>query len=342
VKRLAILFAVLVVSCSGGSRKDKPDPVPAPIPAPLPTPPAKKKLILHPHPGQDPNATPEFIKANLAFLKSLPFDGLSVYMRDGGMNVTASINTTTPVTIERIRDILEPVRGMKDSFAFVLGSSPPDFFHDWTVVVENWRRLAVVCREVGLAGILFDNEQYAKAWGNWIEGEGRTLEQAQAQAVVRGAEVMRAVVSAFPSIAVIHLHGPSVSRFDAPAPLFPQWQSHNELLGPFFAGQLAGRGTATVVDGGEIYHLRTFQQFDESYKWRKKQWPNASISFGVYDLPDGGAPMNPEIMRTTIANALKMADGIVWMYPEAASYLLPTAPAGMLDAIRMARKDAGE
>src|SRR6185503_12872621 len=161
------------------------------------------------------------------------------------------------------------------------------------------------------------------------------------------------------------LHGPYVSEPGAPPALeFPQWQSGNELLGPYFAGFMEGAGdSACVMDGGELYSLRTAAQFDAAYGWCKNSlpsdavncafipsalrtvWPDrVSISYGVYDCPFWGNSMDPTVLRTTIKNALNRADRYVWFYSEAATYLLPPAaggaPAAWVDAIRLGRADA--
>ena len=129
---------------------------------------------------------------------------------------------------------------------------------------------------------------------------------------------------------------------------FPQWQSGNELLGPFFAGFQEGSSTpGQNVDGGELYDLRTASEFRDSYDWRRHDiassavdcafispslrasWESdISISFGVYDLPFGGEPMNPAILTTTLVNALAKADRWVWFYAEDNTYLLPESQGG--------------
>lgn len=344
-----ILAAVILTGCSGRDHKDKPDP-----PRPKQAPPQKavviKKLILHPHPGQSPTATPFFIRANITFLQSQPFDGMSVYLRDGqSMLLGQEIQKPVAVPIETIRRVLAPMIGLSGKyFATVFGSSPPSFFDDagWAIVVENWKRLAIVCKEVGLVGILFDNEQYASPWGNWISGGSNNLIDTQEKAIIRGTEVMTAVVAEYPAITVITLHGPSISRMDALPPIFPQWQTSNELLGPFMEGFLAGSGgTATIVDGGELYSLRSLAQFAEANVYRSANWPAASLGFGIYDKPFQGAAMNVSILRPTLVNAIAEATEWCWYYPELFTYLKSSAtggaPADWVQAIRNARTDAG-
>jgi hypothetical protein len=173
---------------------------------------------------------------------------------------------------------------------------------------------------------------------------------------------MEAMVAVFPNIAVITLHGPSVSEPSAPSSLkFPQWQSGNELLGPYYAGFMQGVGgsPALNIDGGELYNLRSPSDFLNTYNWRKFDEPSAavnspfipadlrsvwsgriSISYGVYDRPFGGASMDPGILQSTLTNALKQADHYVWFYTEGATFLKPSSAGGAgadwVNAVRQA------
>ena len=131
-------------------------------------------------------------------------------------------------------------------------------------------------------------------------------------------------------------------------------------MGPYFAGFLDGAGTSGVsVDGGELYTLRSDADFINSYNWRKFTLPSAtvdcpfiptalrtvwpdrvSISFGIYDRPFGGAPMDASVLRTTLTNSLKHADRYVWFYTEGPTFLRPAsaggASAAWVDAVRQA------
>jgi hypothetical protein len=302
--------------------------------------------------------TPSFIAQNFDFLESQPFNGLAVYMRNPSMTINASTAIMTPnaISYTSIASVLAPISDLpfdqlQDNFGVVFGSTPPDFFADWSTTVQNFANLAAALRDAGLRGIIFDNEQYFSPWGDYPSGVANTslsLGQYQAQARLRGRQVMEAMVAEYPGIVVLTLHGPYVSEPDAPwTLLFPQWQSGNELLGPFFAGFQEGAASpGQNVDGGELYNLRTVSEFQNSYDWRKytiasdavncayippamrPTWPDVSISYGVYDSPFGGASMNPSILRTTLTNALARADRWVWFYAEDNTYLLPSGQGG--------------
>jgi hypothetical protein len=316
--------------------------------------------------------TPAFIRNNQSFLESQPFQGIIAYLRNDatGANATTGVMGGGTISPSTFASILGPLQGFSsatlvDNFGLVQGSTPPDFFDDWTPVIQNFANLASALHDAGLRGICFDNEQYASPWGDYPAGAhysgSKSLADYQAQARLRGSQVMQAMVARFPDIAVLTLHGPYISELSAPASLgFPQWQSGNNLLGPFFAGFVDGAGnTGVSVDGGELYTLRSDSDFANSYSWRKYSlpsdsvncpfippslrpvWPaRVSISFGVYDRPFGGAPMDSSILSSTLTNALRHADRYVWFYTEGSTFLLPSysggADASWVGAVRNA------
>jgi hypothetical protein len=319
--------------------------------------------------------TPAFIAANKAFLETQPFHGLVAYLRNDstGVNVTTNVMTTTPMSYATISSVLTPLRNtvfttLKENFGLIQGSRPPDFFDDWSVTIQNFANAALALKDAGLKGIVFDNEQYFSPWGNYPTGvkyATRTLAEYQTQARLRGKQLMEAMVAQFPTIAVITLHGPTVSEPKVPTPLFPVWYSANELLGPLFVGMMEGTPSGALnIDGGELYHLRSSDQFLQSYNWRKythpsdalnssiippadrPSWPGkCSLGFGIYDRPFSGASMDATILRTTIANALRQADRYTWFYTEGPSYLLPSSSGGAssawVSAVRNGISDAG-
>ena len=315
--------------------------------------------------------TPSFIQSNLAFLESQPFNGLIVYLRNPSMsvNATTGVMTNTPVSYASISSVLDPIRDIQfeqllDNFGIVIGNDPPDFFDDWSVPIQNFANLARALKEAGLKGFIFDNEQYFSPWADYPTGVSYplvSLAEYETQVRLRGRQVMEAMVAEFPEIVVITLHGPYISEPDAPWQLgFPQWQTYNEFHGPFFAGFQEGMGSlGKNVDGGELYDRRTASEFQESYSWRKydlpsnvidcsfipaalrTKWPaDVSISFGVYDQPWWGQPMDPAVLASTLINALQRADRWVWFYVEGNSYLLPQNQGGAsqawVDAVRTA------
>jgi hypothetical protein len=151
-----------------------------------------------------------------------------------------------------------------------------------------------------------------------------------------------------------------------PERLFPQVQvqAYNKLMGPFFVGLMEGAGKrAQVVDGGELYWLRTPEQFEGTYTWRKQTiasegvkcayippairatWADRlSVGFGVYDRKSGDVEMNPKVMAPTLTHALRQSDRYVWLYVEGLTFLKPGQEGGASDewvqAVRQGRQDA--
>jgi hypothetical protein len=355
------LLAVLGVLLAGSAAHSA-DPKPAPC------------LLLHDWFGSSPVATPAYVRDHLEFLESQPFDGIALYLRtpDLSLNVTLSVLSNTPLRYEKIAELLKPVarlpfKTLRHNFAAVLSQNPPDLFDDWSVVIQNFGLLARAAREAGLKGIYFDNENYGVKWGDYPAGvayPGKSLAEYQAQARLRGKQVLQAMTAAFPDITVLTLHGPYVSEPKAPSPLFPSWQLSNRLLGPFFTGFVEGAGPkARLVDGGELYHLRKAEEFRQSYEWRKRtiasdrvdcaflpaalrpQWPaRVDVAFGVYDRPFGGIRMDAADLKSSLTQALLHADRYAWLYVEGPTLLAPPdrggAPGERVDAIRQARSEA--
>ena len=329
-------------------------------------------LILHDWFGKSPASTPAYVRDNLTFLESRPFDGLAIYVRspDLSLNVTTSVMSSKALTYEEISDVLRPIarlpfKTLKHNFAAVLSLRPPDLFDDWTVVVRNFGFLARAARDAGLKGVYFDNENYGVKWANYPSGVAcpeKSLAEYQDQARLRGKQVMEAMSEAFPDIVVLTLHGPYVSEPKAPSPLFPSWHLANRLLGPFFSGFVEGAGDRAVcVDGGELYHLRTEDDFRRSHEWRRtafasdkvdcaylpapvrEKWPGrVEIAFGVTDRPFGGQPMDPATLKSVLGHALRRTDRYVWLYVEGRTLLSPPerggAEADWVEAVRQGRE----
>lgn len=208
--------------------------------------PPGKALIYHGKPGFPAVTTPDVL-ASLPHIKTLPFDGIVVYLRDKAMtlNATASINSSTPISYDQLMSILAPIRNLdlgnlKRNYAFVLGNSPPDVVSgDWMVVIQNWMNLARACKDSGLKGIFLDNENYGGTFGKTPATGDPMAYKVSARAL--GLGIMVTMLQAFPDIEIIHTHGPYVSYADALTALGanPGWAAANDLLSPFFEGMLS-------------------------------------------------------------------------------------------------------
>lgn len=324
-----------------------PDPTPgSPTIAPTQQPTANKRLILHNWPG-GAAMSPQYVRDNAAWFETkrdfldgvaVIFPGSAQVMKNNVTSYDAYLNALSPV-----KNL--PTTNIKYNFALVFNNRPADVFDDWTGAIQNWKNLARAARDTGLTGIMFDNEEYFEYWGNWPEQstyKDKTLKQYQDQTRLRGRQVMEAVASEFPTVDFIVLHGPYISEPSSPDPTYNFVSSSNELKGPFFAGLMEGKGsTATVIDGGEMYGLRSASDFSIAYNWQRNGiasdetnsafipaalrpiWKrDISVSYGIYNKGDPrGGTMTPTIYQTTLTHALRQADKYVWLYTDDSSFI---------------------
>lgn len=326
-----------------------------------------------------PTPTPTYLQTNFAWINAnLPFDGQVVYARNPAMtiNLSSGILSSTAYSYTTIYDLLSPLSGLnwtraKHNFVLVLTTNAPHPYDDtgWTTATANFANLALACKNLGLKGFFFDNENYGGWWGTQPDTNHTTV-QYQTKMRERGSQVMAAIIAQFSSIAVMSTHGPYVSEpksDDTPPAGFtgaPSLSSVYPLIGPYFVGfRESIGGNAFNVDAGELYSLRTAAHFNAAYNWRKYTFANGptdspptncaflpvadranwsqytSVGFGVYDVPfetEGLAALT-----TTLRNALRSSDRYVWFYTEHRSFYV--APGGTnaasqawVDAVRAA------
>jgi hypothetical protein len=292
----------------------------------------------------DVSARTQFILPNEAHIDTLPFDGITV-------NIPQSWSAMSPDYVVTRADLefwLEPLRSFnegRNNWLMVEVDDPGDVFDDaaWAVVVENWRLMAEVAKEMGFEGILFDNEEYQGKWQNWPEGYPPEVvaigeEAYQAQTALRGRQIAEAVGSVWPEAKIGFAHGPYVSVEPEPGRPSQSGDPENfELYGPFFTGFAEGAGpNMRMVDGGEIYALRTAEDFQWFKEWRGTTAPqqfdwavdpnliadwDARVDQAIMVYTDEfpvGSPQTPETLTSTLLNAFDNAEGVVYLYNEVA------------------------
>ena len=230
-----------------------------------------------------------------------------------------------------------------------------DFFDDeaWAVTVNQFRLLARVAKTARYqcTGIFFDNEEYFEHVWNYPDDVANaslySLEEYQAKAMQRGREVFLAIQSEWPEARIMFTHGPYRSApEDRPFEVSMNQVGGSqefELDAPFFYGMAAKADAQQVIDGGEVYQLRTAKQFRINHDWRSYDIaesvvvPKAlrargaysdqiGISHGLYNLtwPTIDDQMSPAIMRTTLRNAVRSSQQPVWIFIESdETWLLP-------------------
>ena len=211
-----------------------------------------------------------------------------------------------------------------------------DWFDDMSMIVENFRMAAAAARKAGFKGLAFDSELYdGVALFKYYEGlkyfKAKTLEEYQAQAFKRGAEIMRAINESYPDITVFFLFGGNPSEDENPG--------YTGLLGPFIDGFLSECGpNATVVDGNEgSYYASTEAELiehrvritekklacssvPEKYGRHLKVgfglWPDAGNKAGMsFDINDVSKNYRtPDEFAYTLHHALRYTDEYVWLW----------------------------
>jgi hypothetical protein len=310
------------------------------------------------------NVTPKFVRENLEYMEKKPLDGVALSNKAGW-----TIMDGQPLEMAAIEEEFAPLlrlqfKKLKHNFAMVYLNRPADFFDDWNITIRNFEKLARVLREAGIDGIFFDNEAYKNGLfdypGDCKYAGTKTLQEYQAQAELRGRQIMEAMVAINPKQYVLFFHGPYVSHEKTPKVVMPRNVAFaNELMGPFFVGFFSGAGEhGKVCDGGELYHLRSKQDFEEAYQYRKQVFAGAAnsvpwltenlrgdnwarkceVDFGVYNR--GG--QTAATLKATLINALRRTDRVVWLYVEGFDLFSPGGiPEQWERAISEARDEAG-
>ncbi len=296
----------------------------------------------------DVSARTQFILPNADHINSLPFDGIVV-------NIPASWSSMSPGAVVTEADVkvwLDPLKAFnagKENYIAIEMDKPGNLFDDavWAQVAQNWKTLAKVAQEAGFKGVFFDNEEYAGKWMNFPEDfspeeAAAGLEALQAKASQRGRELMQAVAEEMPDGKVAIAHGPYLSVSSNPdAPPAAELQagdsSFHELRGPFFTGFLEALGpNQQLIDGGELYALRTATEFKQSADYRNNSvpglidWdvrPDALANWAdrvdtghmIYtgEFP-AGYNQTPETLVTTLLNAFDNSEEAVFLYSETA------------------------
>jgi hypothetical protein len=305
----------------------------------------------------------------------MPFDGMFIHINQSWLVMDGG----KPLSYDSIYSDISVLKGVfkkfKYNYLYVFIRYPGDFWDDrvWEITAQNFAKMAKAAKAVGFHGIVYDNEEYGsgttvRKWLNYGEvyrNPNYDLNQHRDQVMLRGKQVMEAMVKEFPDIEIFTFHGPYLSEPKTPYERIVMeqaagWQTR-ELLGPFFVGMLQGKGEkAKMIDGGEVYQYRTKEDFEFSYKWRKygiasdetdswfipkevrKTWAtDVEISFGVYNRTwKEKYPMSPAIMETTLENALRTTDKYVWYWTERDSWFIPGGmPEEWIDAVRKAREN---
>ena len=102
------------------------------------------------------------------------FDGVVIQIPSSG-----DVLSQQPVSYEQIRSELAPLgrtrfTTMRHNFVIVYSGDLGSYQDDWSTAAANMANLARAAREVGLQGIVYDNENYEGVVWDWKPDEAPT------------------------------------------------------------------------------------------------------------------------------------------------------------------------
>jgi hypothetical protein len=283
---------------------------------------------------------PQYVHDNVASMEQLGFDGVVIAIPS-----SMQVFSQTPLSYEQLASELAPLASTKfttmtHNFVIIYRGDPGPWDGNWSVPTSNIANLSRAAKEVGLEGILYDNEDYSGTNSADWPTAAPNLTLPAAEELVRsiGKQIGAAIAGQWPTATVLTMFGPWASDPATATAItsmpYPNVDWANELLGPFFVGLVqAAQGTQmTIADGGELYSARTSANYEEFYNWNKfgmaqsgnqiptplkASYPSlVQVGFTVYDQPAYNQPMDANVWQTTLTNALHRTDRYVVAYTE--------------------------
>ena len=311
--------------------------------------------------GSEVRVWPSYIATKVAHIETLPFDGIAIHNSIGTELMNGSLHSVAAIAAE-----WAPLRGvtwtrMQHNFAVVHVKRSADFFDDWTNTIQSFQNLAIVLRDIGIEGILFDNEEYSQPYiwhypANMRYAGSKSLSDYYAQARLRGGQIITAIQAVYPEIEFMVLLSPSENCPSTPSVVRAWTPDPNNVAGAFTVG-LMERSNKAIIDGNEVsYAYRSQAEFDAAYQWRKTgmvgstpcpfippalyaSWSNRiSISEAVYNrgilyANNDYRSMTAQMMNQVLGMALRGVDTYAWLYweegqnwynPVGSTYGIPT------------------
>lgn len=321
------------------------------VPADVPTdaPPQNESAIVIKHGWDLPNVGRLSRADFVTEINESPFDGV---VFSGGATTrvfgTADLSATDIADLMQVHADANFTRPMHNYFIMYVDSFGG--FDDEAAVsrlVANARAFAQGAGDAGFEGILFDNEVYdGDPWtysSGACDNAQTTFEACGEAAFNAGRRMMSAMIEVWPEARFMPLFGiwlddprtaPHIQSFAWAG----DWDDPDDVDGNFLAGVFAATvGTnARYVDGGELYGLRTQDEFRQAAEWttagvaednqfipaefRAAYADTAMAGFGLYDGRDGlfasqVGNVTPSIYRDMLLAARPEAD-VIWVYTE--------------------------
>lgn len=150
-----------------------------------------------------PTNTPQYIAANAKQLRNLPFDALTVFLRDGeqtyDQGLTRKLFSTQSVAKQQLLDAITPLQGLTrfeywiEMYAGLSLAPSLDDNKGWNILLSNCQRFGSVVRQMKLAGVFIDTENY-DGRNNFLSCDPDKITPTQELAAfARGAQVMAAL-----------------------------------------------------------------------------------------------------------------------------------------------------
>lgn len=265
----------------------------------------KKKLILHAHSGGWFPMMARNLVPRHEYIKTLPFSGYGVV---GNTYTNEVMKRNITVTYDNIWNELKGLKGLysdKSNFLVVDMHFPGDLWDNeaWNKVTNNFKTLAKVSKDLGFAGIIYDDEAYTNDGkkllnydknGYFDEYAYKTPNKDFSQHVVkitaRFQTIMEGMVSVFPTMDLLYYHSPveghiaaDYARKDGQALITGVGREReHELIGAMFLGLKRGLSEqASIHDMGEDYTLTSKEHFTHAYTWRKHTIASNAINDAV-------------------------------------------------------------
>lgn len=338
--------------------------------------PPPKRLIEF---GWDEPST-SFLRAHLAEMEQTPFDGCVFHAEHQlatGERVQFTWNAWgrkafTAAELEPALADLKALVTRRFTHNFLRFNVTPgdvDWFDDFAPILTNARLAGGLARAGHAAGILFDVEPYNAPVFDFHKQRmagSKTWEQYQAQARVRGREVMQAFQAGYPGLTVFLTFGYSIAWAQMGGGKKALVDCQYGLLPSFVDGLIEATTDGTrIIDGCELaYGYRDTRLFRKEYDTMKTgllsivadpQRYHAVVWLGFGLWLDRGSHKqpwdtvnltnnfySPDQFQASVQEALKVADEYVWIYTEVPRWWTengaPTnLPPAYIEALRQAR-----
>jgi hypothetical protein len=323
-----------------------------------------------------------FIRQERAQLEQTPFDGSVFHVATRGAGGTRAENFTwlcwgkrrfAEADLEVARADLASIKSTEFRHNFLRFNVTPadiDWFGDHDAVVSNARLAARLAHAAGCDGILLDTEAYQGKlfdYHHQRDSVRRPWAEYQAQARLRGREVMAAFQQEFPNLTLLVTFGHSLVWKESSGGTKPLSTCPNGLLVTFLDGMIdAAAGQTRLVDGHELsYGYRDPPLFVRArevikikaaalaadpvkyrsvvaagfglwldFNWPKYGWKTDKVESNYF---------SPERFELSLRAAVEQADQYVWIYTEKPRWWSRSGkgvdlPVAYIEAVRRVRR----